>query len=60
MPKGYFLIPHIGRMDDIWAPSYVQAKGYRAVFNRASVYQERNPRNPLRDRHAPGVSGLRE
>jgi len=47
--KDYFLFPHIGRMDDIWAAYYVQAKGYRAVFNRASVYQERNPHNLLQD-----------
>ena len=38
----YFLFPHIGRMDDIWASYYVQALGFKAVFNKASVYQQRN------------------
>ena len=27
--KDYFLFPHVGRMDDIWAAYYVQAKGYQ-------------------------------
>ena len=47
--KDYFLFPHVGRMDDIWAAYYVQAKGYSVVFNRASVYQERNPHDLVRD-----------
>ncbi len=41
--KDYFLFPHIGRMDDIWAAYYVQAKGCRVVFSKASVFQARNP-----------------
>jgi hypothetical protein len=40
--KHYFLFPHIGRMDDIWASYYVQAKGYRVVYGKPSVFQERN------------------
>jgi len=32
--KDYFLFPHVGRMDDIWAAYYLQAKGYRAVWPR--------------------------
>jgi hypothetical protein len=40
--RHYFLFPHIGRMDDIWASYYVQALGFKAVFNRASVFQQRN------------------
>ncbi|MCU0641799.1 MAG: hypothetical protein MUC35_06965 [Candidatus Margulisbacteria bacterium] len=40
--KDYFLFPHVGRMDDIWAAYYVQARGARVVFNKASVYQQRN------------------
>lgn len=47
--QDYFLFPHIGRMDDIWAAYYVQAKGFRVVFNKASVYQERNPHDLTRD-----------
>jgi glycosyltransferase involved in cell wall biosynthesis len=45
----YFLFPHIGRMDDIWAAYYVQAKGFRVVYNRASVFQKRNVHDLLRD-----------
>jgi hypothetical protein len=45
----YFLFPHVGRMDDIWAAYYVQAKGFRVVYNKASVYQERNPHDLVRD-----------
>ena len=37
--KDYFLYPRVGRMDDIWAAYYVQAKRYRVVFDRPSVYQ---------------------
>jgi len=40
--KHYFLFPHIGRMDDIWAGYYVQAKGYKVAYGAASVSQERN------------------
>ncbi len=29
-------------MDDIWAGYYLQARGFSVVFNKASVYQERN------------------
>ena len=38
----YFLFPHIGRMDDIWASYYVEAKGFRVLYNKPSVYQQRN------------------
>jgi hypothetical protein len=47
--KDYFLFPHVGRMDDIWAGYYVQAKGYQVVYNRPSVYQARNAHDLLRD-----------
>jgi hypothetical protein len=30
MIKDYFLYPHVGPMDDIWASYYVQAKGYES------------------------------
>jgi hypothetical protein len=43
------VFPHIGRMDDIWAAYYVQARGYRVVFNRPSVFQARNPHDLTRD-----------
>ncbi|MDP8975711.1 MAG: hypothetical protein M3N28_04960 [Actinomycetota bacterium] len=45
----YFLFPHVGRMDDIWGAYYLQGKGARVVFAKASVRQERNPHDPLVD-----------
>jgi hypothetical protein len=47
--KDYFLFPHVGRMDDIWAAYYFQAKGYCAVWGKPSVYQQRNVHNLVRD-----------
>ncbi len=47
--KDYFLFPHVGRMDDIWAAYYVQAKGRRVVFGAPSVFQERNVHDAVRD-----------
>jgi hypothetical protein len=38
----YFLYPFVGRMDDIWAAYYAQSVGHSVVFNKPSVYQERN------------------
>ena len=49
MLKDYFLYPHVGRMDDIWAAYYAQAMGYRVVYGEASVYQDRNVHDPVRD-----------
>jgi hypothetical protein len=49
MLKDYFVFPAIGRMDDIWASYYVQAKGYKVVYNKASVYQKRNPHDLIND-----------
>lgn len=46
----YFLFPHIGRMDDIWAAYYLQAKFPDSVcYARASVFQERNPHDLVKD-----------
>jgi hypothetical protein len=47
--KDYFLFPHVGRMDDIWASYYVQAKGYKVVYGKASVYQDRNVHDLTKD-----------
>jgi len=47
--RDYFLFPHIGRMDDIWASFYLQAKGRQPVFGKPSVYQERNEHDLVRD-----------
>jgi hypothetical protein len=45
----YFMFPHVGRMDDIWAAYYVQARGASVVFGKASVFQERNPHDLVVD-----------
>jgi len=48
----YFLFPHIGRMDDIWASYYVESLGFKVVYQKPSVFQERNVHNPIKDMKA--------
>ena len=50
--KDYFLFPHVGRMDDIWAGYYVQGRGARVVYGTASVFQARNVHNLIKDMRA--------
>jgi len=38
----YFILPHVGRMDDIWASYHVQSLGFRVVYCAPSVEQKRN------------------
>ena len=46
----YFLFPHIGRFDDIWAAYWLQHIFPDSVlFGEATVYQERNPHNLFND-----------
>lgn len=45
----YFVLPHVGRMDDIWAAYHVESLGFRPVFCRASVFQVRNEHDLTRD-----------
>lgn len=43
--KNYFLFPHIGRMDDIWASYYLESAyqfNVKIVFIEPTVYQQRN------------------
>lgn len=49
----YFLFPHVGRMDDIWA-AYVTQFSFpdSVVYCKASVYQERNPHDLTKDLEA--------
>ena len=47
--KDYFLFPHIGRMDDIWASFYVTSKKYKVVYVEPTVYQARNVHDLLKD-----------
>ncbi len=51
--KDYFLFPHIGRMDDIWAAYFMQQiHPQSVVFSSASVWQERNPHDLSKDLEA--------
>ena len=36
-------------MDDIWASYYVQSLGFRVIFDKATVYQDRNQHSFYRD-----------
>jgi hypothetical protein len=45
----YFLFPFIGRIDDIWASYYVQSKGFKVIFDRPTVFQNRNPHDLVKD-----------
>ncbi len=47
--KDYFLFPHVGRMDDIWASYYVEAKGCKVIYGKASVFQARNVHDLVKD-----------
>jgi hypothetical protein len=47
--KDFFLFPYVGRMDDIWASYYVQAKGAKVVYGAPSVYQQRNDHDLIED-----------
>ncbi len=47
--KDYFLFPHIGRMDDIWASFYVTSKKFNVLYNEPTVYQQRNVHNLIND-----------
>ena len=47
--KDYFLFPHIGRLDDIFASWCVSAKGYSVVYDKASVYHDRNSHSYIKD-----------
>lgn len=56
----YFLFPHIGRMDDIWASYYLQAAfPDSVVYGDATVYQERNEHDLSKDLEAE-VIGYRK
>ena len=47
--KHYFVFPHIGRMDDIWGSYYVEAMGFKVVYNKATVYQDRNKQDVMKN-----------
>ena len=45
--KDYMMLPHVGRMDDIWGSYYLQKKIKKPfiVFSNSSVIQKRNDHN---------------
>jgi hypothetical protein len=46
----YMVIPHVGRMDDIWGCYFLQKlRPVNIVFTSASVYQQRNIHNLFND-----------
>jgi len=46
----FFLFPHVGRLDDIWGSYYLQHKYPGCVvYNKPSVFQERNAHNLFKD-----------
>lgn len=47
--KDYFLFPHVGRMDDIWASYYVSSKKYKVVYAKPTVFQKRNKHRYITD-----------
>ncbi len=38
----YFVLPGVGRMDDIWAAFHLQSQGFKVAYGAPSVYQDRN------------------
>lgn len=47
--KDYFLFPFIGRMDDIWGSFYSLGKGHKVIYDKATVYQQRNVHDLTKD-----------
>ena len=47
--SNYFLFPFVGRMDDIWAAFYVQSLGFKVLFDKSTVYQDRNQHSYYKD-----------
>lgn len=49
--RDYFLFPHIGRMDDIWASYWLQTKFPKEsiIYSAPTVMQDRNPHDLVKD-----------
>ena len=45
----YCMLPHVGRADDIWPAYHVQAQGFKVVFGKPSVVQERNAQDVMKN-----------
>ena len=47
--RNYWVMPHVGRMDDIWPSFYLQSLGKKVVYHRPTVRQLRNPHDLKKD-----------
>ncbi len=47
--KDYFVFPQTGRMDDIWASYYMEALGYKVIYDVVTVRQDRNDHDLMKD-----------
>ena len=47
--KDYFVLPYVGRQDDIWAAYYVLSKGHKVIYGPSTVYHERSPHDLTED-----------
>lgn len=45
----YFMVPGVGRMEDIWGAYHLQSLGFKVAYGPASVRHERNPHDLTRD-----------
>jgi hypothetical protein len=45
----YFMVPGVGRMDDIWGAFHLQSLGYKVAYGPPSVRQDRNPQDLTRN-----------
>jgi hypothetical protein len=59
----YFMLPFVGRMDDIWASYLISSMTKNVVYTKSTVVQERNPHSVSQDiaketlhyTHTPGL-----
>lgn len=45
----YMMLPFVGRADDIWPSYYVQSLGFEVIYDKATVYQDRNEQNLMKN-----------
>jgi hypothetical protein len=45
----YFMQIGVGRADDIWAGFHAQAQGFKVIYGKPSVTQERNPQDVMKN-----------
>jgi hypothetical protein len=45
----YMMFPFVGRADDIWPSYYVQSLGFEVIYDKPTVYQDRNEQNLMKN-----------